>query len=114
MEIYYKGILQDNNGKPDSEMWLTVFLKNEPIGIIMPHVFQDIKTEGTILFIGLKSQYRNLGYGKILHSKCLEILKQNGVQRYIGSTLETNIAMNAVFQKNNCNYKMTRFFYKLL
>lgn len=110
---YYQAIKEDANKTFSPDRWKVVILKDNIIGMIMPQVFWDIPEEGSVFHIGVLPKYRNKGYGKMLHSKCLELLKNEGVKRYVGSTLEENIAMNKVFEKNDCIKKMTRFFYSL-
>lgn len=110
--LYYKSMFDDAEDKFNEDWWKVVFLKSQIIGIIMPQVFPDKIEEGSIFYIGFIPEYRNKGYGKILHSKGLEFLKNQGVIRYIGSTLENNNAMNKVFELNECKQIMTRYFYK--
>ncbi|MFN8672796.1 MAG: GNAT family N-acetyltransferase [Candidatus Sericytochromatia bacterium] len=111
--IYYQGIKDDANKTFNPNRWKIVIYNKDIIGVIMPQVFWDLPEEGSIFYIGLIPKYRKKGYGKILHAKGLELLKDEGVKRYIGSTLDNNLGMNKIFELNNCNKVMTRFFYKL-
>lgn len=108
----YYSMCEDAGDKFDPDFWKIVYYKNKEIGIIMPQIFPDKTEEGTIFYFGLIKEYRNKGFGKILHSKCLSLLKEKNVRRYVGSTLDINYSMNKVFINNNCNKTMTRFFYK--
>lgn len=95
----------------DYENWKIVSLNNKAIGIIMPHVFPEEPGLGTLLEIGLKPEYRGKGYGRIIHAHGLEILKQMGAKKYLGSTETTNYAMLRVFKLNGCRKLFKRHFF---
>ena len=91
--------------------WKVATLKNENVGIIMPHIFPEDLKLGTLLEIGLKPEYRGKGYVRILHAHGLEILKQMGAKKYLGSTETTNHAMLRVFELNGCRKWFIRHFF---
>jgi hypothetical protein len=82
--------------------WKIILLNKKPIGILMPHVFKENPELGVILNIGLLKNERGKGYGKIIHARGLELLKNMGAKRYKGSTGINNTAMLKVFKANGC------------
>jgi RimJ/RimL family protein N-acetyltransferase len=97
----------------DIENWKAVSLNNVNIGIVMPHIFPEDSKLGTLLQIGLKADYRGKGYGRKIHARGLELLKEMGAKRYLGSTETTNYAMLRVFELNGCRKLFIRHFYLL-
>ncbi len=99
--------------------WKVVCLNSRPIGIIMPFkilsylppLFNIRKEVGTLLDIGLIPEERGKGYGRIIHSKGLMILKEMGLKIYMGSTETNNCAMLRVFKTNKCTKSLTQNFY---
>jgi len=99
--------------------WKLVFLKRKPIGIIMPFKiltylpprFSARKEVGTLLNIALLPEERGKGYGRIIHSRGLMILKEMGLKTYMGSTETNNYAMLKVFKLNKCRKSMIQHFY---
>ncbi len=91
--------------------WKVVSLNKENIGVIMPHVFPEDPKLGTLLEIGLKPEYRGKGYGRIIHERGLELLKEMGAKKYLGSTETTNHAMLRVFELNGCKKWFIRHFF---
>jgi GNAT superfamily N-acetyltransferase len=92
--------------------WFIVMLNEKPIGIIMPQKFAAEKSLAGLMHIGLIPQERNKGYGKILFSKSLQILKEIGIEKYMGSTNINNIPMRKVFESSGCKEWFKRFFYR--
>lgn len=95
----------------DYENWKVALLNNTAIGIIMPHVFPEDPKLGTLLNIGIRPKYRGKGYGRIIHAHGLELLKQMGAKKYLGSTEITNYAMVKVFELNGCKKWFIRHFF---
>lgn len=95
----------------DIDSWKVVSLNNTDIGIFMPHIFPENPKLGTLLEIGLKPKYRGKGYGRIIHAYGLELLRQMGAKKYLGSTEITNCAMVKVFQLNGCKKWFIRHFF---
>ncbi len=99
--------------------WMLVFLNKRPIGIIMPFKiltympprFSARKEVGTLLNIALLPEERGKGYGRIIHSRGLMILKDMGLKTYMGSTETNNHAMLKVFKLNKCRKSMIQHFY---
>jgi len=95
----------------DINNWKAVSLNNVNFGIIMPHVFPEKSELGTLLEIGLKPRCRGKGYGRIIHAHGLELLKEMGAKKYLGSTETTNCAMLRVFELNGCRKWFIRHFF---
>lgn len=95
----------------DPSCYLVPIYNAKEIGVIIPHVFPKKDKKGTLIYIGVVPEERNKGYGKIMHSKGLEILKNKGVKRYIGSTMTTNKSMLRIFEANGCTVRLKRKFY---
>ena len=92
--------------------WYIVFHQNSALGVLLPQVYEDKPSEGSLFYIGVMPKYRGLGYGSKLHALGLWILKSRGVTRYVGSTGLNNKAMVAIFMKNGCRKVMERLFWK--
>jgi hypothetical protein len=103
------------------ENWKSVILNGRPIGIIMPFRilttlppgFLSKKEVGTLLNFGLIPEERGKGYGRIIHSKGLMILKDMGLKTYLGSTESNNYAMLRVFRINKCRRTLIQNFYRV-
>lgn len=94
----------------NAEQWFVAFDGSMAVGIILPQQFADKPSEGTLSYIGVMPSFRQQGYGERLHQLGLSLLFSWGVQRYIGSTGQTNIAMQRVFEKNQCTLLGKRYF----
>jgi GNAT superfamily N-acetyltransferase len=77
----------------------------------LPPLFSIRKEVGTLLNIALLPEERGKGYGRIIHSRGLMILKEMGLKTYIGSTETNNYAMLKVFKLNKCRKSMIQHFY---
>jgi len=86
-------------------------LGNKYIGVILPVLYSDNEKEGTVFHIGLLPEERNKDYGRILHAKSLDILKEMGAVEYIGSTNTNNKPMMRLFELNGCKAAYKQFFY---
>lgn len=93
-----------------SHWWVAFSGAHEAIGVVLPQVFPDKPTEGTLSYVGVLPRFRQQGYGALLHQWGLAALAQRGVLRYIGSTGHTNRGMQRVFQRNACTLLATRYF----
>jgi ribosomal protein S18 acetylase RimI-like enzyme len=108
---YFNKIKKYLRNDTDIENWKIVSLKKINIGVIMPYVFPENPKQGTILNFGLKPEFRGRGYGRIVHAKALELLKEMGVKKYLGSTEITNHAMLRIFELNGCKKRSLRHFF---
>ncbi|MCO4781665.1 MAG: GNAT family N-acetyltransferase [Candidatus Cloacimonetes bacterium] len=74
-------------------------IDNEFMSLVIP---QSDGTWGTLTYLGIIPKYRKRGLGKDLHKYGLSCLYKQGTRDYHGGTLETNAAMQRVFQINSC------------
>lgn len=99
--------------KYDHENWYIASINGKKIGLIMPQIFAGAADEGSLFYIGVLPGERNKGYGKILFSAGLQILKERGAKRYLGSTNTGNKPMIKLFEENNCKKILLRDFYTI-
>ena len=88
--------------------WLIAYREGTPIGYVFPQRYFDIPEEGSIFDLAVVPEFRSNGYGKILHSKGLEMLASMGVTNYVGSTEIQNERMIAIFLANGCTLTKVR------
>lgn len=110
---YLDYLIELAEDKFDASNWKIAYLNNQPIGVILPQIFPDNDKEGTLYFVGLIKEYRNKGFGKDIHLEGLNCLYNLGATDYIGSTLNTNLAMIKLFKKNNCEVEVVQNFFRL-
>ena len=113
--VYFNALVElveHEGGKYDPNQWKLVMLNGQAIGAILPQVYSGKDDWGGIMHIGLVAEARNKSYGRILHSKCLELLKDQRTKRYIGSTDINNKAMIRVFKISGCKEMFKRFIYE--
>ena len=91
--------------------WIIVKLNSKKIGIVLAQLYPNNPKNGGLSYIGFNKENRNKGYGKILHSIGISLLKEIGAKKYIGSTTSLNLAMQKIFEFNNCELSIKRFFY---
>ncbi|MCD4848916.1 MAG: GNAT family N-acetyltransferase [Candidatus Aegiribacteria sp.] len=85
------------------ESWEIAFLDDTPVGVVLPSIY-DGEEEGTLLVVAVFEDVRGEGYGTILHARGLEVLGQNDVEKYMGSTESDNLAMQRIFRRHNCKF----------
>jgi hypothetical protein len=74
-------------------------VNGEPAAILIP---QSEDTWGTLSFMGIVPRYRGKGYGVIVQQHGMSCLYKQGARLYHGGTQDSNTAMQAVFEKNQC------------
>ena len=111
-EDYFNGLVEMAGEKYEPKNWKAVVLDGKYIGIILPQIFPGYEDLGGIFSIDLIPEERNKGYGRIMFSKCLEILKELGIKKYIGSTNVLNKPMRRVFEIGSCKEWFKRNFYE--
>lgn len=95
----------------DAQQWWVAFTPtDQAVGVVLPQVFEDKPSEGTLSYLGVMPAFRQQGYGALLHQWGLASLAQRQVKRYIGSTGHTNAAMQRVFEHNGCQRLARRYF----
>ncbi len=95
----------------DASRWKIAYVQNEPVGAVLPQIYPDSATRGTLFYIGVLPEYRGRGYGRMLHALGLEELSRHGATRYVGSTDERNVPMIHVFRANKCNPRPSQLFF---
>ncbi|WP_449620055.1 GNAT family N-acetyltransferase [Robertmurraya sp. Marseille-Q9965] len=82
----------------------TIFkLKNEPVGVVFPHLEPDMDKEGRIFWIGIHPKFQGNGLGRILHLIGLYRLQNDfKAKSYIGATQINNIPMRKIMVANGC------------
>lgn len=89
-----------------------VFYKDKvPVAVCIPHIEPGTEDEGRLFYFGLLPEERGKGYAGILHKLSLKLLKELGASYYVGSTHETNTAMQRIFQKSGCEERGRRASY---
>ncbi len=109
-EAEFQELLAHADSAFDPHDWFVAFQKDEAVGVVLPQVFADKPSEGTLSYIGVLPAQRGKGLGAKLHLWGLEQLRQRGVIRYIGSTGSTNHAMQRIFIRNGCTEIAARHF----
>jgi len=110
-ETTFNDLLEYAGDKYNPANWYAVRRGNKNIGVILPVFYPDKDKWGTVFHIGLLPEERNKGYGRIMHSKSLDILKKQGAVKYIGSTNINNKPMIRLFVLNGCKEWFKRFVY---
>lgn len=86
----------------DPEGWYLVDDEHGPLGVDLPQAYPDAPTLGTLLSIGVLPKRRGAGLGRALHRFGLQVLIERGCIDYAGSTDLANVAMQRVFELNDC------------
>lgn len=113
-EVFFYDMIELAEEKYEPKNWKGVMLDKRYIGIISPQLYSGEEKLGTVFYLGLIPNARNKGYGKIIHSKCLDLLKVQGAEKYIGSTNINNKPMCTVFESNGCKEKFKRLVYQAI
>jgi GNAT superfamily N-acetyltransferase len=100
--------------KFDPTWWRAAFAGGRPVGIVLPQALSGSVREGSLFYVGVVTDYRGRGLGRILHAGGLEFLADRGITRYVGSTDNRNLPMLTVFAVNGCRQTGTQLFYKPL
>lgn len=90
------------------EYWWIASLDGEPVGLVFPQLIHDLPGAGTVYHIGVLTEHRGKGFGRIMHARALEAMSVLGATRYIGSTQLDNLPMQHVFRANDCEFKCLR------
>jgi len=89
-------------------------LKDEYVGISIPHIEIGKTDEGRLFYFGVMPTMRNQGLGKTIHKISLALLKNKfNATYYIGSTDTNNEHMIKIFEANNCELKNKKGVYKV-
>lgn len=97
----------------DGSRWQLAYLNGELAGLVFPQLYIGDPDQGTIFHVGVSSEYRGQGWGKILHAKGLDELRRAGAAQYVGCTDVENVPMLQAFKANGCKQKGVRQIYRL-
>lgn len=86
------------------ERMCTIYIvKNEPVGVVFPHLEPDKDREGRIFWIGIHPKFRGKGLGKKLHLIGLYRLRNDfKAKSYLGATEINNNPMKNIMIYNGC------------
>lgn len=110
-EILLDDLIRLAGEKYNPKNYKIALLNGKEIGVIMPQIFPDKPEWGGVFHIGIVPDERNKSYGRIIHSKALDILREQGAVKYLGSTNINNKPMIRLFELNDCKEWFKRFFY---
>ncbi len=96
----------------DAHKWFRVSYQQTEIGMLLPQVYADKPSEGTVFYLGVFAEQRQQGYGRALHLLGLRQLQSRGASRYLGSTHASNLGMQAIFKANGCEQIRLLTFFK--
>ncbi|MFG6496491.1 GNAT family N-acetyltransferase [Fictibacillus sp. UD] len=80
-------------------------MSKRPVAVCIPHIEPGTRNEGRLFYFGVLPEERGKGYAGKLHKRSLYLLKEMGASYYVGSTHESNIAMQRVFEKSGCEVR---------
>ncbi|MBW8352125.1 GNAT family N-acetyltransferase [Bacillus sp. IITD106] len=84
-------------------MFTIYIVKNEPVGVVFPHLEPDRDKEGRIFWIGIHPKFRGKGLGKNLHLIGLYRLQNDfNAKSYLGATQIKNNPMRKIMLSNGC------------
>ncbi len=86
----------------DPRSWYVVADGRSDVGVVLPQVFPDDPTTGTLFYVAVLPERRGEGLGRALHAFGLSELARRGARNYVGSTDPENTAMIAIFEANGC------------
>lgn len=86
----------------DPALWRVAWWEGEPVGVVLPTVWEGKRREGTLSYVGVLPAHRGRGLGRALHAAGLRLLAEAGALRYAGSTDVRNLPMARVFERNGC------------
>lgn len=86
----------------DPKEWFIVGDDEGEIGVVLPQIFAEDRTAGTLFYVAVRPARRDQGLSKDLHRSGLQRLAQRGALTYRGSTDPEKPAMRAIFLHNGC------------
>ena len=91
----------------DATAWFTVADQQGDFGVVLPQLFPDDPTTGTLFYLAVVPERRGQGRGRQLHSFGLGQLARRGATHYVGSADPANAPMLAIFRANGCQLDPT-------
>lgn len=98
----WEDLVADDGEKSDLTLWRVALIDAEPVGVVLPTVWEGKRSEGTLSYVGVLPPHRGRGVGRALHAAGLHLLAGAGAQRYAGSTDVRNVPMARIFEQNAC------------
>jgi len=98
----WRELVEDTGDDLDPTLWRVAMRESEPVGVVLPTVWEGTRREGTLSYVGVVPAHRGKGLGRALHAAGLHLLAGAGALRYVGSTDVRNAAMARVFEENGC------------
>lgn len=85
------------------DMYTVMIVKNEPVGVVFPHIEPDTDQEGRIFWIGTHPRHLRKGLGQRLHLIGLYRLQNEfKAKSYLGATSVDNHPMRNIMIANGC------------
>lgn len=82
--------------------WFAIADDLGDFGVVLPQVFPDEPTTGTLFYLAVVPDRRGEGLGGQIHRFGLSEPKKRGASRDVGSTATENLAMISIFRANGC------------
>lgn len=86
----------------DPSAWFAVADQQGDFGVVLPQLFPDDPTTGTLFYLAVVPERRGQGRGRQLHCFGLGQLARRGAMHYVGSAGPANAPMLAIFRANGC------------
>lgn len=102
-EADFRELVEAAGGQFDPRGWYLVRDDRGDVGVVLPQVFPDEPTTGTLFYVAVVPERRGEGLGRALHRFGLSELAKRGAKAYVGSTDATNEPMIAIFTANGCS-----------
>lgn len=102
-EADFRELVEAAGGQFDPRGWYLVRDDRGDIGVVLPQVFPDEPTTGTLFYVAVVPERRGEGLGRALHRFGLSELARRAAKTYVGSTDAANEPMIAVFTANGCS-----------
>lgn len=85
------------------EMYTVLIVRNQPAGVVFPHIEPETNQQGRIFWIGMHPVFLRKGLGQSLHLIGLHRLQSEfKAKSYLGATSVNNFAMRKIMLANGC------------
>ncbi|TSA87223.1 GNAT family N-acetyltransferase [Deinococcus detaillensis] len=113
-EADFDALIEGAGEQFDPAGWFVARHSGEEVGVLLPQLFPDEPSVGTLFYVGVSPQFRARGLGTALHAEGLRQLQLKGAGQYKGSTDVRNGAMRRVFAANGCREIYQQWFYRFV